>query len=197
MITRRELFQTASALAGAALVSRTGAASPDPTTVRRLDRGWEYYRGGLAGIWEVWRGKAAAGLRWQVAFQPGENHVRVVARKGGVEVADEIRFRYQTEKWDKPAQLVLEETGRANGVVTLEARLLDARNVPCLDARNVIRFKLAGDGELIKNLGTTSGSRQVEMYNGRAMVRVRLAKGEAVVSAAVEGVRTALHSIRG
>jgi beta-galactosidase len=138
----------------------------------------------------------AAGLRWQVAFQPGENQVRVVARKAGLEVADEIRFRYQTEKWDKPAQLALEETGRAGAMVTLLARLLDARGVPCLDARNVIRFKLAGDGELIQNLGTTSGSRQVEMSNGRAVVRVRLAKGEAVVSAAVEGARTALHTIR-
>jgi beta-galactosidase len=138
----------------------------------------------------------AAGLRWQVAFQPGENQVRVVARKAGVEVADEIGFRYQTEKWDKPAQLALEETGRAGAMVTLLARLLDAKSIPCLDARNVIRFKLAGDGELIQNLGTTSGSRQVEMYNGRAVVRVRLAKGEAVLSAAVEGVRTALHTIR-
>jgi beta-galactosidase len=138
----------------------------------------------------------AAGLRWQVAFQPGENQVRVVARKGGVEVADEISFRYQTEQWEKPAQLLLEETGRAGAMFTLLARLLDAKSVPCLDARNVVRFKLAGDGELIQNLGTTSGSRQVEMCNGRAVIRVRLAKGEAVLSAAVEGVRTALHTIR-
>jgi beta-galactosidase len=137
----------------------------------------------------------AAGLRWQVVFQPGENHVRVVARKGGVEVADEIRFRYQTEKWDKPAQLVIEETGRTGTIVTLLARLLDAKSVPCLDARDVIRFKLAGDGELIQNLGTTRGSRQVEMYNGHAVIRVRLAKGEAVVSAAVAGMPTALHTI--
>jgi beta-galactosidase len=138
----------------------------------------------------------AAGLRWQVVFQPGENHVRVVARKAGVEVADEIGFRYQTEKWDKPAQLVIEETGRAGATVTLLARLLDAKSVGCLDARNVIRFRLAGDGELIQNLGTTSGSRQVEMSNGRAVIRVHLAKGEAALSAAVKGVRTALHTIR-
>jgi beta-galactosidase len=138
----------------------------------------------------------AAGLRWQVAFQPGENRVRVVARKAGVEVTDEIGFRYQTEKWDKPAQLAVEETGRAGATVTLLARLLDAKGLPCLDARNVIRFKLAGDGELIQNLGTTSGSRQLQMSNGRAVARVRLAKGEAVLSAAVQGVPTALHAIR-
>src|ERR1035438_3059527 len=60
MITRRELLQTASALAGAALFPRTGAASADSPTVRRLAGNWEHYRAGLAGIWEVWRGKAAA-----------------------------------------------------------------------------------------------------------------------------------------
>jgi beta-galactosidase len=138
----------------------------------------------------------AAGLRWQVPFQPGENRLRVVAHKDGVEVTDEIRFRYQTEQWAQPAQLALDEAGRAGGVVTLEARLLDARKVPCLDARNVVRFKLAGDGNLMQNLGTTGGSRQVEMYNGRALIRVRIPKGEAVVSATVEGVPTALRTIR-
>ena len=47
-----------------------------------------------------------------VAFQAGENHLRVVAQKGGAEVTDEVRFRYQTEKWGKPAKFVLEETAR-------------------------------------------------------------------------------------
>jgi len=54
-----------------------------------------------------------AGLRWMARFEAGENHVRVVAKKGGVEVTDEIRFRYQTEKWGKPEKFVLEEMGRA------------------------------------------------------------------------------------
>ena len=41
----------------------------------------------------------AAGLRWEVQFREGENQVRVVARKGGAEVTDEVRFQYQTAKW--------------------------------------------------------------------------------------------------
>jgi len=138
----------------------------------------------------------AAGLRWQVAFQAGENRLRAVARKNGREVADEIGFRYQTEKWDKPAVLALEETARGGGLVTLEARLADARGIRCLDARNVVRFRLAGDGELLQNLGTARGSRKVEMYNGRAVIRARLGKGEGVVSVSSEGVATAFHTIR-
>ncbi len=70
MITRRELFQTASALAGAALASRTGAASHECHAVRLAD-GWEHYRGGLGGIWEVWRGKAAAAnVAWDKVALP-------------------------------------------------------------------------------------------------------------------------------
>jgi beta-galactosidase len=139
----------------------------------------------------------AAGLRWMASFQSGENHLRVVARRGSVEVTDEIRFRYQTEKWDKPAKLMLTETGRANGVVTIEARLVDAKGLQCLDARNAVRFALAGDGELIQNLGTSTGSRQVELYNGRALIRARMAKGEAVVSVSAEKLGTAFVTLRG
>jgi beta-galactosidase len=133
----------------------------------------------------------AAGLRWMATFQPGDNHLRVVAKKGGVEITDEIRFQYQTEKWEKPAKFVLSEAGRADGVVTIEARLLDAKGVPCLDARNTLRFALAGDGALIQNLGTSTGSRQVELYNGRALIRARV-KGEAVVSVSSDKLPTAL-----
>src|SRR5207247_738603 len=37
----------------------------------------------------------SAGLRWQVKLAPGENRLRVVARKNGVTVTDEIRCQYQ------------------------------------------------------------------------------------------------------
>jgi beta-galactosidase len=137
----------------------------------------------------------AAGLRWMATFQPGENHVRVVARKDSAEVTDEIRFRYQTEKWEKPAKFVIAEVGRKDGVVTVEARLLDVKGVQCLDARNTVRFALAGDGELIQNLGTSTGSRQVELYNGRALIRARV-KGEAVVSVSADKLPTALVTLR-
>ena len=139
----------------------------------------------------------AAGLRWMAAFQPGENHLRVIAKRSNVEVTDEIRFRYQTERWDKPTKFVLSEAGRANGVVTIEARLVDAKGQQCLDARNAVRFALAGDGELIQNLGTSTGSRQVELYNGRALIRARLSKGEAEVSVSADKLPTAFLMVRG
>ena len=132
----------------------------------------------------------AAGLRWMTPFQAGENHVRVVATKGGAEVADEIRFLYQTEKWGKPAGLALRQIGQEGDTATLEARLLDSKGVLCLDARNAVRFGVAGDAGLIENLGTADGSRKVELANGRATIRARI-RGKAVVSVAAEGLPAA------
>ena len=123
----------------------------------------------------------AAGLRWLVKFKPWENVVRAV----GKNVSDEIRFVYQTEKWGKPAKLVLKVS---NSVV--EAQLVDAKGVLCLDARNVVRFGIAGDGRLIDNLGTSTTSRKVELYNGRAEISVE-SKGKFVLSVSADALPTA------
>ena len=134
----------------------------------------------------------AAGLKWPVKFREGENRVRVVARKGSAEVTDEISFVYQTAKWDKPAKLELRECARKGDVVTVEARLVDAKGVQCLDARQRVRFGLAGDGVLLDNLGTSRGSREVELYNGRAMISLRTNGGVSEVSVASKDVATAM-----
>jgi len=56
----------------------------------------------------------------------------------------------------------------------------------CLDARNVVRFGIAGDGRLIDNLGTSTTARKVELYNGRAQISVQR-RGKFVVSVSSEG----------
>ena len=137
----------------------------------------------------------AAGLRWMVIFVAGKNHLRVVVRKGTAAVTDEIDFEYQTAKWDKPERLVLAEIGRDAKTATLEARLFDANGVLCLDARNAVRFSLAGVGRLIDNLGTSSGSRLVEMYNGRARISIERNGGASTVSVVSAGIAPAFVSI--
>ena len=133
----------------------------------------------------------AAGLRWLVKFREGENVLRAVGSKG---IEDELRFVYQTEKWDKPAKLILEELRAVDDVSTLEVRAVDAKGVLCLDARNVVRFGLAGDGRLIDNLGTSITARKVELYNGRALISVQR-KGKVVMSVSSEGLPAAFVSI--
>jgi beta-galactosidase len=138
----------------------------------------------------------AAGLRWMTPFRAGVNHLLVVARIGKVEVRDEIRFEYQTSKWSVPASWSVKEVAREDGVALVQAQLLDASGVRCLDARQVVRFAVAGDGELIENLGTVSGSRQVELSNGRAVARVRLARGRAALSVSGAGLPAAICELR-
>jgi beta-galactosidase len=137
----------------------------------------------------------AAGLRWNVKLNKGENVVRVVAKKMKMQVEDTIRFQYQTEKWSKPAKIIIEKISEENGVATVQVKLLDEKNIQCLDAANWIRFGLTGDGEMLDDLGTSSGSRYVQMYNGRAIIRVKTKQGKSVVSAKVEGVPTAFINL--
>ena len=130
----------------------------------------------------------AAGLRWMVNFASGKNHLRVVASKGGMTVNDEIELEYQTAKWEKPAKLELVEVARNANTVTVEAKLLDAQGMLCLDARDAVRFSLAGLGKLIDNQGTPSGSRLVQMYNGRARISLLRNGGSSVLGVVNEGI---------
>jgi beta-galactosidase len=141
----------------------------------------------------------AAGLRWMTPFVRGKNNLRVVAKRGAITVKDEIDFIYQTEKWGPPAALKLTEIARSvaddKKIVTVEARLYDANGIICLDARNSVRFTIAGVGTLIDNRGTSRGSRVVQMYNGRAEISLTENDGASVIGAEVSGVKTAFCTV--
>lgn len=134
----------------------------------------------------------ATGLHWLLNFKEGENHLRAVGSKNGETVRDEIRFQYQTLKWGRPAFFELEKKEQRNDRVTIEARLVDANRVLCLDSRTLVRFGVAGDGMLLDNLGTSRGSRCIEPYNGRAEISLLLNHGKSVVTIASSGLPTAL-----
>lgn len=132
----------------------------------------------------------AAGLRWNVALNKGQYTIQVVAKKGKELVRDSLQFYYETKKWGKPAQLQITQLKDEAGETTLEVKLQDAEGNTCLDTSNWIRFSLAGQGSLVENQGTSSGSRLVQLYNGRAIIRVKPVPGNTVVAATVEGIKT-------
>ena len=134
----------------------------------------------------------AAGLHWRVPFAAGDNRLRVVAHQGRQTVTDEISFRYQTQKWGKPARLTLTKLAEADGLTTVEAQLLDAQGVPCLDATSWLEFSQAGAGQLLDDLGTSSGSRKVQAYNGRAIIRLRAVAGQTAVAVQSPGLAAAV-----
>ncbi len=149
----------------------------------------------LNGISQGTRGRdsqnfPAAGLRWDAAFIAGPNHLRVEAHKGSVTVSDEINFTYQTQPWGKPVVLQLLKKEHTAGRITIEAKLLDAQGVLCLDGRDFVRFSLAGAGRLIDNMGTTRASRELQLANGRAEISLD-ASGRCTVEATVDGLPAA------
>ncbi|MFN0254189.1 glycoside hydrolase family 2 TIM barrel-domain containing protein [Pedobacter ureilyticus] len=132
----------------------------------------------------------AAGLRWSVPMQKGTYTFKVVAKKGKVTVTDEITQEYQTDKWAKPAKLVLKKVSETNGMATVEVKAYDANNVLCLDAATEVNFNLLGDGELIKDQGTSTASSKVQLYNGRALISLKTNKQKNVVSVSSNGLPT-------
>jgi beta-galactosidase len=90
---------------------------------------------------------------------------------------------------------MLEKLSEANGIATMQVKLLDNKGVLCLDAANWVRFSLAGDGKLIDNQGTSSGSRLVQVYNGRAIIRVQTNGGKSVLGVKSEGLKTVFKDL--
>jgi len=138
----------------------------------------------------------AAGLRWDVVFAEGENALRAVARCEGTEIVDEIDLRYQTTPWDRPAKLLLHEASQLHGFSTLEVQIVDQFGVPCLDACNLVRFDLIGDAILLDNLGTSSGSRAVQLSNGRARISMKFLGSMAIASVGTVGLDTAFLTVK-
>jgi len=138
----------------------------------------------------------AAGLRWMVPFTAGFNNFEAVGKRGSTEVRDRAGFAYETRKWGAPAKLVLEVPARKGDRVTVEASLMDAAGVTCLDARNVVRFSVAGKGRLVDNQGTPWGSRVVQLANGRAKISVEV-KGTCQVAVEADGLPAAFAEVSG
>ena len=132
----------------------------------------------------------AAGLSWLVKLNEGSNTLRAVATTDSGKISDEIQVAYQTSAWGKPAKLELAETARSKDTLTIQARVFDHAGVPCLDAANIVRFGLTGDGRLLDNLGTAGGSRAVQLGNGRAQIKIQLSGSAAVASVSSEGLDT-------
>jgi len=136
----------------------------------------------------------AAGLRWLVRLRKGANSIKAVGTQNGAPVSDEISFTYQTAKWEKPSRLLMKNMGEWLDATVIEVRAVDAAGVLCLDARNFVRFDVAGAGRLIDNLGTSTTARKVQLYNGRASISIDK-KGPVVVSVASEGLPTAFLNL--
>jgi beta-galactosidase len=137
----------------------------------------------------------AAGLHWSLPFKKGGNTVKVIARQENERVTDEVSFVYETKKWGVAAGMTLNKITQQDDVVTIEVRLVDSSGRLCLDAANWVNFGLTGDGHLLDNIGTSSGSRKVQLYNGRAVIKVQLNRGKSIASVKSDGLTTVFKEL--
>lgn len=132
----------------------------------------------------------AAGLRWNLKFKEGENKIDAIGYKNKQQVKDQITFTYQTEKWSKPSSIKVVKTELTNDQVKIDVVLVDANNIPCLDATNYFYFSLAGDGSLVEHQGTSTGSSKVQAFNGAGSIIVKTNKGKNTIVIKSEGLET-------
>jgi beta-galactosidase len=137
----------------------------------------------------------AAGLRWDVKFNEGGNTLKAVATKNGLQIADQIAINFQTQAWEKPAQIVFDEIENHNDTSTVRVSVLDSKGVLCLDAKQYAEFGVTGAGKLIDDLGIVGSSRKIQLQNGRASIRIKLNSSTSVASATVEEVGNAFVQI--
>ena len=137
----------------------------------------------------------AAGLRWNVTFRPGDNTLKAVATTGKVAVEDSINVYYETRKWGEPVSIELSVLPAGDGDVWVKAELKDAAGVTCLDARNFVEFESAGDCIMHADLGTSTGSRKVQVFNGVAKIRVTLTGRKAVIAVRSSGIETGIVNL--
>ncbi|WNJ15906.1 glycoside hydrolase family 2 TIM barrel-domain containing protein [Pontibacter sp. G13] len=114
----------------------------------------------------------ASGLAWNLPFAEGENELLAKGfdASGNEVCADTLHFEYVTETIGKPSELSLSAQKLPNGHYLVEAWMKDKAGNRCSDFEDRVYFGLSGLGELMQDLGTPTGSRSIEMANGRAAI---------------------------
>ena len=132
----------------------------------------------------------AAGLRWKTTLKQGNNTLKAIGKKGKQTMSDDIFFDYQTEKWGKEAQIKLSIIENTPEYVWIEAGLFDEKGILCLDSNKFIFFDYTGDGKLVVNQGTSTSSKKVQAYNGKARIKLNKNGGKTFVSAKTDGIKS-------
>lgn len=139
----------------------------------------------------------AAGLRWNVKLNAGTNNIKAVGiNRDKSTCEDTLDWIYQTDKWGKESSIKLTSIPVENNCEKVEVCLVDENGIPCLDSKKVVRFEIAGDGELIKNQGTAGGSAKVQVANGRASIKVKKGTGKSVVAVKSDELETQFLTIK-
>lgn len=136
------------------------------------------------------------GLRWEAAFEEGQNTLKAIGQKDGKTVVDAFAFIYTSAPFGKEDSLRLALREAEDGSAWVEAALVDREGHLCLTSTRDVHFDLTGDGSLIVDQGTADASRTVGARNGTARVKVRKNGGASIVSVKAKGLKTAFIEVK-
>ena len=114
----------------------------------------------------------AAGLHWNVTYQPGENTIEAIAHDGKTSLGDSIVQIYETRQWGAPCQIRLSETIDSNGKL-IQAEVVDENGVRCLDCADFVEFGSTDPDAILTDQGTATGSKKIQLANGLAQIRLK------------------------
>lgn len=127
----------------------------------------------------------AQGLNWDVQFRAGANYLEAKAFRNGKQVAtDTLTIFYDHLQTGNPDRINLSYSRLPNGNFLVEAIMQDKDGLRVYDYEEELYFALDGQGELMKNYGTPTGSEIIQMANGRAAIELKPAEsGRAILEA--------------
>lgn len=126
----------------------------------------------------------ASGLRWQLLFQEGENHLLAIGFAGGREVTrDTLTVHYTGRKSGKPEEIVLSAQKRTDDLWLVTARVVDNQGQRCLEYNKRVYFSSGGAGRLLVNYGTPTRSQVIEFANGQAAIECMPGDGRTIIDA--------------
>jgi beta-galactosidase len=128
----------------------------------------------------------AQGLRWDVHFAEGDNHLAArCLPEHSPAAADSMTVHYTTTQAGRPETIELTTEPLPNGHLLVVATMVDANGQRVLDYNRRVYFSHDGAGHLVADRGTPTGSRVIEFANGRAAIEFAPdpAGGRAVIEA--------------
>ncbi|MBN1302084.1 MAG: glycoside hydrolase family 88 protein [Melioribacteraceae bacterium] len=115
----------------------------------------------------------AQGLSWDVVFIEGKNIIVAESVHDHDAAEDSISIDYFTQPNRKPDKILLSSEKLINGNYLIKAVMSDVNGRRCLDYNSRVYFSISGNGKLLENYGTYSGSSVIEFANGLAEIEFK------------------------
>jgi len=133
----------------------------------------------------------AQGLQWFLTFEEGKNEITAIGFSNNEKVTeDKIPVEYFTKIGSKTEKIKLSYENLTQNRIKISVLATDWDGNPSLEYSGRITFAINGPGELLKDLGTNSGSQLVGMANGEASIEIhRTGLGKIVVEVFGEGLK--------